>query len=54
LLALLAVGADCPDVPDPDLLCNRIIERVEHLECRAGRLEQAEGPVNRGAKNPPS
>jgi len=42
LLALLAIGADCPDAPDPDVLCNRIIERVEHLERRVGRLEQAE------------
>jgi hypothetical protein len=52
LLALLAVGADCPDTPDPDVLCNRIIERVEHLERRAGRLEQAERIDEQGREEP--
>jgi hypothetical protein len=52
LLALLAVGADCPDAPDPDLLCNRIIERVEHLERRAGRLKQAKGIDEQGREEP--
>lgn len=52
LLALLAIGADCPDAPDPDVLCNRIIERVERLERQAGRLEQAERIDEQGREEP--
>lgn len=52
LLALLAIGADCPDAPDPDVLCNRIIERVEHLERQTERLEQAEGIDDQGREEP--
>jgi hypothetical protein len=52
LLALLAIGADCPDAPDPDVLSNRIIERVEQLERRAGQLKQAERIDERGHEEP--